>query len=240
MPQLPRGGDSARAREQIVEQWVTNQLLFQEARRRGLRDDPEVRRLLHDSEMSVLVSALVSSMFAAAEPVEPTQEQIREYYEKHRDRLRLHEPYARVRHLTTTSFDSAAGVHRRLGQALYGSNIDSVWSDLVEAYASDPVNASYLSNNFLPASRLFSDNPAMKERLAGLDEGDISPVIPQNGSFHVLQLVRRYPAGTTPRLDWISDRMRKRLVIQMRKQIYARQVERLRSEALAQNALEIR
>ncbi|MGB1375861.1 MAG: peptidyl-prolyl cis-trans isomerase, partial [Rhodothermales bacterium] len=38
--------DSVDAVSQIVEQWVTNELLYQEALSRGLRGDPDVQRLL--------------------------------------------------------------------------------------------------------------------------------------------------------------------------------------------------
>ena len=58
--------DSADAAAQIVEQWVTNQLLFQEATSRGLRGDPEVQRLLADNERSVLVNALMQRLVDAA------------------------------------------------------------------------------------------------------------------------------------------------------------------------------
>ncbi|HEX7072305.1 MAG TPA: hypothetical protein VF190_15940, partial [Rhodothermales bacterium] len=56
---MPGRLDSAEAREQIIEQWVTNALLVGEATRRGLRNTDEVRRLLEENERSVLASALL-------------------------------------------------------------------------------------------------------------------------------------------------------------------------------------
>jgi hypothetical protein len=58
--------------------------------------------------------------------------------------------------------------------------------------------------------------------------------------FHVVQLVERIPARTIPEPAWIEDELVRRLVIQGRKQLYARQVQRLRNEALAREDLEIR
>ena len=235
------GQDSlrSRAREQIIQQWITNQLLYQEAQQRGLATEPDVNQLLEDNRRSVLVSALVSRLLKSAEPIDPSEQEIQEYYDRHQDRLRLHEPYLRVRYLRTSSLDSAYLAHRALRQALYGSNADSVWNDLVVEFALWPEEALALSGNFYPASKLFADNPVLREQVEGLDDGEISRVIPQDKTYHVVQLVKRFPPGTKPRLEWIRDRMRERLIIELRKQIYARQVERLRSEALADNNLEI-
>ena len=56
--------DSSDAVSQIVEQWITNELLFQEAVSQGLKGDPSVQRLLADNERSVLINALVNRMAA--------------------------------------------------------------------------------------------------------------------------------------------------------------------------------
>jgi hypothetical protein len=56
----------------------------------------------------------------------------------------------------------------------------------------------------------------------------------------VLQLVKRAAPGTVPPLEWVEDEIHERLRIQSRKQMYARQVQRLRNEALAREALDVR
>ena len=60
--------DSLEARQQIIEQWLTNELLYREARRRGLRNNRDVQRLLADT---MLVSTPAPEPFdrVAALPV---------------------------------------------------------------------------------------------------------------------------------------------------------------------------
>jgi len=58
--------------------------------------------------------------------------------------------------------------------------------------------------------------------------------------YHVVQLVERIPIGTTPAVSLLEDQLRARIAIENRKQLYARQVQRLRNEALAREELDVR
>ena len=105
---------------------------------------------------------------------------------------------------------------------------------------SPELTASFdLADNYYPERRLFADRPAVQQALARLRDQQIAPIIEAGAAYHVLQLVERLPTGTTPEQHWIRDELIRRLTIQARKQMYARQVQRLRNEALARNALEI-
>ena len=231
--------DSTEAQQQIIEQWVNNELLYQEARRRKLRNDPDVRRLLEENERSVLISAYVNRLFED-EAVTPSPEALQTYFEQHRDQLRLREPFVRVRYLSNADADSAMAARRALLQINRTPNPDSAWTALVHRYADDPDGALGLSQSYFPESRLFTAQPAIQEELRGLSDGDVSPLIEYDGVYHVLQLVDRVPPGYVPELAWIENELKQRLTIEARKQMYARQVQRLRNEALARENLEIK
>lgn len=222
--------DSTDAVSQIVEQWVTNQLLFQEARDRGLRSDPEVQRLLADNERSVMVDALVSRMLDEEMGDGPDEAAIQTYYEQHRDQLALREPFVRVVHLVFEDADSADAARRLL----------------LSSNAPDPNTLSGLADrqldleSFYPQRQLFAAIPGLGEAVSALRVGQVTPVLEHDGAFHVVQLTDRLEEGTVPALDMIRDEISHRVTIQMRKQLYARQVQRLRTRAMAREELVIR
>jgi hypothetical protein len=222
--------DSTDAVSQIVEQWVTNQLLFQEARDRGLRGDPEVQRLLADNERSVMIDALVSRMLDEEMGDGPEEAAIQTYYEQHRDQLALREPFVRVVHLVFADADSALAARRTL---LSGS-------------PGDPNALSGLSDrqldleSFYPQRQLFAAIPGLGEAVGALRTGQVTPVLEHDRAFHLVQLTERLEEGTVPALDMIRDEISHRVTIQMRKQLYARQVQRLRTRAMAREELVIR
>ncbi len=230
--------DSTEATQQIVQRWVENELLYQEAMRLGLRNDAEVARLLEENERSILIDAVLETLyneFAA----NPSQDDIRAYYEQNRPQLQLREPFVRVRLFASADRATTESAARALAAMRNTAEGDSLWQ-VLGSEADDPLAAINLSASYYPESRLFLSEPYLREALQGLPVGRVTPVIEGDSLFHVLQMVDRVPAGTAPEPNWIEDELRTRLIIQNRKLMYARQVQRLKNEALAREALEIK
>ncbi|MEZ4701343.1 MAG: peptidyl-prolyl cis-trans isomerase [Rhodothermales bacterium] len=235
---LVTGLDSVEARKQIIEQWVTRELIAQEAIRKGLQNDEEVLRLVAENERSVLVSALLSR-FYLEEDNEPSESDIEAYYAQHAEQFLLKEDYLRVRYLTTATESEANRARDRLRDATAAGTADSLWNSIAREFAQDFDGSTRLNLNFFPQSRLFP-TAVLREWTQRLNDGQIAPVLNEGGRYHVLQVVERRAAGTTPRMEWIEDDLKERLIIDARKQMVARQVQRLRNEALAREDLEIR
>ena len=222
--------DSADAVSQIVEQWVTNELLYQEALARGLRGDPDVRTLLSDNERSVLIDALVTRFLATEIGEGPDEAAIQTYYEQHRDQLALREPYVRIRHRVFTNPDSAEFARQALTAV-----------PLLDSGATGQVNTSGIQDDvFYPEAHVFAASPGLNTLLRDLKPGDVRLVTTPDSSYHVVQLLDRLPSGTVPDREMVRETIRERLTIEMRKQLYARQVERLRTRALAREELVVR
>lgn len=227
--------DSTEAASQIVEQWTTNELLYQEALQRGLRTKPDVVRLLAENERSVLISALVNELYTEDENA-TSEGAIQTYYEQHRDQLVLREPYTRVRYIPVTTTAQAAVVRDSLNRL----SDPSAFERLVLLHSSDPATSLTLAESYFPISQLFSRNPGLRTALLSLRPGDIYGPVEQDSLFHIIQLVDRVAAGTLPDLEMIRPEIEQRVQIEARKQLFARQVQRLRTQALAREGLEIK
>lgn len=232
------GQDTSEALEQIAEEWVKNELIAQEAIRRGLRNDEEVKRLLEENERSVLVSAFVSRLFQE-ETLDPTEEEIEAYYAQNATQLALREDYIRVRYLRAESISQAEQARLLLRDATVEGKADSLWPTIINRFASDQDASIMLSSKFYPRSILFP-TAQLREMVARLNLNQISPVIEEAGEYHIVQVAERRSAGEIPELTWIEEELKQRLTIEARKQMLARQVQRLRTEALAREDLEIK
>jgi hypothetical protein len=228
--------DSTEARQQVIEQWVERSLLLREAERLNLSQDAEVQRLLRERRRNTLVGAMTNRIHENMDQP-PTDEEVRTYFERHQEQLTLREPYVRVRHLTTTTVDSARAARKAL-TAASASGADSVWTRLSQQYGQNPTRSQQLADRFLPESRLFAQLPYVRDELATLQEGETAPVIEANNRYHVLELMRRVPEGAEPRLQWVEAEIRRRLRVRRRKQMYAREVQRLRNRAKADGLIE--
>lgn len=228
--------DSAGVASQLIERWIANELLYQEALSQGLKNEPEVQRLLADNERSVLISAFVNKLTDEDLRDGPSEDAIRTYYEQNRDQLALREPYVQIRHLVFSSPDSAAIFRRSVADMGLGDLGKAQFARLAARYGMDGPDP----DTFYPQSQLFSSIPGLVEAVGDLRPGQTLPVINETGRYHVIQLVRRLEAGTVPAMELIIDDLRAKVSIQLRKQLYARQVQQLRTRAQARNELEIK
>lgn len=237
---VPAGVDSLTAREQFVEQWVTAELMAREAEERGLRDRPDVQRQLVENERAVLAAALLGVLYEEA-PEAVSRAELEAYFDRNRDRLRLREPYIRVRFIEAATEEQAQAAREAMQNAMLNAAQDSLWEATARTYAADSTASLALARAYVPESRLRgSTAAAVWQSLGQLGPGQIGPVIEADSAFYVVQLLDRAPAGSVPDLGWIEDEVRRQIAIQSRKQLLARHVQRLRTEAEARNALEIR
>lgn len=235
---LPPGTDSVEAQRQFVDQWVANTLLYREARRRGLQEDADVQRMLAENDRSVMVNALLTRMYKE-EPSTPTSSEVAAYFEQYKEQLRLREPFVRVRYLSSNDADSIQAARRAL-QELPSTSADSVWQTIARRYAADVEGSLDLSQTFYPESRLFTDAPNVHDAVASLRVGQVSGVIIRDSArFDIVQIAERVPTGSIPQIAWIRAELAQRVAIHDRKQMYAREVQRLRNEALAREELDL-
>jgi hypothetical protein len=238
---MPAGIDSAMARDQIIEQWVSSHLLAAEARRRGLLEDEDVMRQLEDNERNVLGAALLERIYDE-EAASFSRAEMEAFFDRNRDRIRLREPYVRVRYIdaaTAEDAEAARQAFRQFAALADDASRDSVFAIAVRNFARDTTASLALGRTYVPQSRLARQLPGSPWAVVTqMGAGEISPVlIAADSTYLVVQLVDRVPAGAEPRLEWVADDLRRQMAIQTRKQTVAREVQRLRTEAEARGEL---
>ena len=230
--------DSTEAAGQIIERWVSNELLYQDALDRGLQNEEATRRLLAENERSVLISALVNRLYEEELTV-PDEAALRAYYDSHQDQLVLREPYVRVRILQVATATQAASARDSLAQIPADATGRAAFDSLAARASLNPEESIELADAYYPSDRLFAWIPGMTAALESADAGDILPILEAEAGFFIVQLIERIPVGAVPELAMIRDQIEERVRIEERKQLFARHVQRLRTRALARDRLDI-
>jgi len=224
--------DSATVAQAIVDQWVVNELLYQEALRRELHTDSLLQQQIEDNRRSLLIARLLEELYAE-DAMAPDPAAVETWYQQHRASLVLRQPYVRIWYLPVDSASWTSAIVDELARA----ETDSAFSRLIDTYSVQKEQSRYFASGLLPLSLVFSQYASMRERVGQLTEGDILPPLSDDGLVHVMKLVERVPAGTIPDLDMIRSEIEQRILIESRKQLFARQVQRLRTAAEARDDL---
>ncbi len=227
--------DSTEVASQVINQWITNELLYQEAQRRGLNQSDEVQRLLQENERTLLINALVTE-FYEEEADGPSEEDIRAYYDRYTEQLRLRQPYVRIQFLQVADGETADSAATVFADEDFD---EEAWVALVQTHAVTPDESISLADNYLPQTQVFPNRSALRNLIPEMSPGQVQTVDTGTANY-VIHLVDRAESGTIPELQWVEDEITRRLQIEDRKQLFARKVQRLRVEAESRDLLDVR
>lgn len=232
----PAGLDSAAARRQVIEQWVSRELLVQKALELGLDQEPPVRRSLDAARRATLEAAYLDRYFTD-NPSEPDEAALQAYYDAAGARLALPEPYVRA-WLLRPELAQAPAAAAALEQVVASPIADSLFEIAAAEFSTDPDGAVALSTRFLPQSQFAALDVALGERVATAPLRKVA-TLRASGRPFVVAVAERAPAGAVPPLDLLRPELSERLAIQRRKDDEARLLQQLRAEALARGRLDL-
>lgn len=205
-------------RHRLVEQMVTETLLFQEAGHRGLDRDPEVRRLLQEARRQIMIGRLIEvvrgEMTGAVSDAE-----ISSFYETNRASFTQPESW-RASHILVA--DSATA-EKALARVKGGEPFAQVAQDL----STDPSKSRGGDIGFFSKGQVIPDFEAV---CRDLKPGEVSKVVKTPLGCHVILLTEKR-AAREQTLDEVRDSIRQGLEGQQTQQKLDAYLQKLRSKA---------
>ena len=202
---------SAAEKAAWVHQWVEMELLYGEAVRRGLHNDPRVRARLERFEREFLADHL--TFLELRERIEVSEEEIEEYFEDHRDQY-INE--YRVSHIMVNTHEEAAEILELLGTRSFA------W--VANRHSVDPVARRGGDLGYLTKGNMI---PAFETVIFDMKPGEVSGIIPSDFGYHIIKLVGMREAQVKVELADIRERIMKELVMARRNVAYHELLDRL-------------
>ena len=209
---------TADQRSRLLDQMVVETVLFQEAGRRGLSRDAEVRKLLHDAERQILIGRLVELLRnEKAAPV--TESQVAEFYEANKESFKQPDSF-RVSHILVSDSETAK-------QALERVKGGEPFAKVAEELSTDPSKSRGGDIGFFSKGQGI---PEFEAAAAKLKPGEISGVVQTSLGYHILLLTETKPAYQKP-IEEVKDQIRQGLQSRQGQQAVQAIVKELRSKA---------
>ncbi len=233
---LPHDLDSAHAKTQIINRWIGDELLYQEALRLDLSNRKDIQKRLNESARSVLIDGIISEFDKQADNTISFSD-IQQYYLANMDHLNFFEPFVQIRYLSHRSQDTLILAMQQLTQ---GTVTDSIFEEIVRRYSRSPEKELKMAQNYFLETTLFVRNPEVSSFLKNTTAGSPPQIIEVDSIYHLIHVIDRRPSGVTPELSWVEGFIREQLMIRSRKQNYSQNVQRLRLDAEFNNKIEIK
>lgn len=212
-------GKFPKLKKLVLDKMVSDKLLEQEAEKRGLIDDPWVQERLLAEGRKILKEKFIRDVIWPQ--VKMTKQDLEAYYEKHKEQYRK-PSRIRLARLAASSKDKAMELHEK---ALAGA--DFAW--LVSQKSEDDAelikkggDLGWTLVTLLPSS--------IKEVVAELSTGAISPPVKEGGSYYIYYVLGR-EKGQVPPLDELMRQVQVEVSREQLQLAIEQWVSRLREES---------
>lgn len=191
---------SEKSKSLVIKNWVRQEVLFQEAVKRGITESDEFRRTVENSKRQLAASIVLQDFAASSLPV-VTNEELENYYKENQTSFRI--PF-NAYYLNRINFsNSETAVMFRTELIMDG------WTESLNKFSKDSSLVNFESGF------LVSEQDVYPVRLLRILEGlyplEISIVIPdERGYYTVVQLLDKYPAQSIPPFKAVKSEVGRR------------------------------
>lgn len=216
---------TGRSRRDAVNEWIVNELLYQEAARRGLTATSVYRRQIDDAKKRLAIAALLDrELFAANDTVMVNDAAVEAAYKASASDYTLREDVVLASFICLSDRDAANGFRSAV---LRGMN----WNDAVREVHSDPKTSPLVLRT--AHRQYFTQSTMVPTELwrltRSLGREDVSFVLQAGPGYFVVKSYGVKRQGEAPDLDYVRDDIRQRLLITERRARYEHLIEDLRT-----------
>lgn len=210
------GQVTADHRRRMVESWVEEQLLYQEALTQKVDEDHGVNRRIDQAVQVILTAELLERLFSEVSTV--SEDDLRAYYSERSDVFVRDVPELRVRQILVKGRSDASRVRKRLEG---GAMFDQVARE-------ESIDAS---NEMGGDVGYFTEDRVAPEFWSGCDKAKIGKLtlVRTPLGYHLIEVLDRKEAGTVRELLNVRDEIRQRILTDRRKSIRAKMLEEIRN-----------
>ena len=163
----------------ILDKWVSNTLMYQEALRRGLEKEPQIQAHLKRLERDYLVNELLDRITTN---VKVGQDQQMQYFNQHKDEFSYEVKIARI--VLADSLTAA----QTLAELRAGADFTKLAKERSQDVALEAgAESRYFARN-VGDPRMGGD-PAVAEAIFALSAGQITDVVPSQEGYQIIKLV---------------------------------------------------
>ena len=216
-PALGKNVDKGQIQDYVL-RWINSEVLYQEALRQELDQNPDIEKELNRLRRDLLVSRLISKKLDNHK-LTIYESQIEEYYSTNKASFTRNEPEVYVFHIHVRSKRTADSLY----QALRGRG------DFVNIAKQISFNTKKETPWKLYLAQ--SEVPKMIGKLFRMAPGATSKPIELDDGYHIFKLAEKYKNGSIRKLELVRDEITEKIQTRLREEKYKILLSELRSSS---------
>ena len=212
-----------RGKADFVDKLIEEEIIYQEAVERGLRDDPEVAKRLEQAERNLLISEYFNKQIL--DKIEVSEEEIRQYYDNNPEEF-MTRAIINAQHVFTTDRKKAEEWKRRIDE---GESIAVIAKEESEDELSAPDGGNLGYFNPGGYVKFIGKSDIWSEAVNELEGGEISDIIEFEKGYSIVRVKGKRPESISP-LSEVRERIVERFKAMRAKEVYEAEVAKLKQE----------
>lgn len=200
---------------EYINQWLVSEVLYQEARRRGLDRGDRVLKPLQDVRRHLAINALLEDEVYGRTYPDVTDEQVEAYYEEHKDEFITDQLIVELNYVLFEQRNDAASFRNTVVRGTdWGVALDEILNDEVRVSTVLEIGERgyYRERDLYP--------PEIWRAVRQLGVGNVSSPVSASTGFYIVHHHGSIRAGTAYPIDYVSNEIKERLVIEKRQERY--------------------
>lgn len=220
----PNVNDSSKA--EVIRNWITKELLYQQAIKEGIVDDEEFKIIIEKSKKELAGSLLLKSISLNPDLSYETNE-VEDFFNLYKSEFSF----------ASNSFKLNIGTFNKQVSAVQFRSLilSNGWDEAVKKYSKDKNTVNISSKVILSEQDIYPQE--LSRVVSGLYPLEISIVISDDAGYHsVAQVLNKFSKGSVPPFEDIKEIVEKRFLAFKKKQLIDKYIDELYSN----NEIEIK
>jgi hypothetical protein len=213
----------------FVTQWVNSAVLYEEAKAHGLDRSAQVNETVEEMKKQLAVNRLLEiELYADGEPT-ITDEEMRTYYDQHKDAYLLGEDLAKIRFVLFADREAA---QRFRSQLVRGKSWDQVLQSLGQDSSFSVGIVERADSQYVKRSAVRSTE--LWKAVMQLRVGELPQIVGDGGGYFVVSLLQMQRAGEVADFPSVALETRDRVLVEKRQKAFTELLERLKKKYTVQ------
>jgi peptidyl-prolyl cis-trans isomerase C len=208
------------AKLEYLTRWIDNQLLYEEAKKRGLAKLPEVQIRAKQAAKDVTVLSLLNDQIA--KNVQISEDEARKFYQQNKDFFKREQEEIRASHILFSSQAQADSASARLKK---GEDFELLAREL----SLDSLTRN--TGGDIGYFSLSNTDPAVARVASDLQTGTVSSPFRTAMGYHILKVTDRKPKGSIRDFEEVKTTLMSQLLQEKRSQAISSLLEELKKKA---------
>lgn len=200
---------------EYINQWLVSEILYQEARRRGLDRDDRVLRPLQDVRRHLAINALLEDEVYGRTYPDVADEQVEMYYEQHIDEFTADQMLVELNYVLFEQRNDAASFRNTV---VRGTDWDVALDEILNDETRISTVLEIGERGYYHERDLYP--PEIWRAVRQLGVGSVSSPVSASTGFYIVHHHASIRPGNAYPIDYVSNEIKERLVIEKRQERY--------------------